>query len=358
MTPETWIELARLSRAGLPESSHRGAWVLKDCAGRTIDGRGDPEQRIWTRSAVKALQALPLVAMGLLEVRGLDDRHLAVICGSHSGESRHRELVREILSAAGFSERDLGCGYHRPFDGAAAREQIREDLPDSPLYHNCSGKHAGMLLLDLAHGGKGVDYLDPDAAGQRLIRGVLKAFSGGEAPEVGIDGCNAPSFRLSLGGLARAFAHLAAGTLPPGLPRPDLDWQRALDRVVAAQLEYSELVGGRRKRLDSALIAAGAGGILAKSGAEGVEALALRAPGLGLAIKVADGGERVVGPLCCALLERWKILGEKDLDSLAYWGDAAQINAAGRVTGALEILPRALPTPGRLPVRPNPPSKS
>jgi len=58
---------------------------------------------------------------------------------------------------------------------------------------------------------------------------------------------------------------------------------------------------------------------------------------------VIDGGDRVVGPLICALLERWQILDEKGLASLAFWGDAAQINAAGRVTGALELLPEALP---------------
>ena len=338
-----WIDLARLTRAGLPESLHRGAWELRDADGERVDGRGDPRQRVWARSAVKAFQALPIVALGLLDRLGLDDEHLAVICGSHSGEERHRRLVAEILTADGLDETALDCGYHRPFDGATAREQIRRELPDSPLYHNCSGKHAGMLLLHRALGGGGADYLDPASPGQSLVTALLAAFAGGEEPDIGVDGCSAPSYRLPLSALALAFARLAAAQPPPELPEPHLPWAAALRRVLDAQIRHPELVGGRRRRLDTELIRVGDGAIISKSGAEGVHLVGFPGSGRGLAIKVIDGGDRIVGPLICALLERWKIMGEKDLASLAFWGDAAQINAAGRVTGALELLPEALP---------------
>jgi len=343
MTMNHWIELARLTRAGLPESLHWGAWELRSASGERVDGRGDAEQRVWARSAVKAFQALPIVALGLLERHGLGDEHLAVICGSHSGEERHRRLVAEILAAAHLDETALDCGYHRPFDGASAREQIRRRLPDSPLYHNCSGKHAGMLLLHRALDGGDADYLDPSSPGQALVTELLTAFADGARPDLGIDGCSAPSYRLPLSALALAFARLAAAEPPPGLPGPDLAWDEAVRRVLAAQFRHPDLVGGSRRRLDTELIRAGGGAIISKSGAEGVHLVGFPGSGRGLAIKVIDGGDRVVGPLICALLERWQILDEKGLASLAFWGDAAQINAAGRVTGALELLPEALP---------------
>ena len=340
---DEWRALALLLRAGLPDSQHWGAWVLVDGAGRVLDGRGDPGQAVWARSAVKAFQALPVAALGLLERHGLGDEHLAIIAGSHSGEPRHRRLVSEILSAGGFGEGDLACGYHRPFDRASAREQIASGWPDSPLYHNCSGKHAGMLLLARALGAPSADYLDPESPGQRLIRETLSAFAGGQAPALGLDGCSAPSFRLPLAALAQAAARLGAGDPPAGLPRPALPWGAALKRLRGALTAHPELVGGSRRRFDTDLMRAGGGSLLAKSGAEGVELVSLRAQGRGLALKIADGADRAVPPLVCALLERWAILDAKALAALAIWRDAAQINAAGMQTGTLAILPEALP---------------
>jgi L-asparaginase II len=338
-----WQDLALLTRGGEPESRHRGAWVLVDAAGQRLDGRGDPALGVWARSAVKPFQALPLVALGLLERYGLGDEHLAIIAGSHSGEPRHRRLVAEILAAGGLDERDLACGYHRPFDRASAREQVATGAPDSPLYHNCSGKHAGMLLLAQALGGERGAYLDPTGPGQRMIAATLAAFAGGQAPAVGIDGCSAPSFHLPLAALAQAAARLAAGDAPPGLPQPALPWSAALERLRGALAAHPELVGGSHRRFDTDLMRAAGGALFAKSGAEGVELVALRTRGWGLAVKIADGAERPVPPLVCALLARWAILDAKALAALANWRDAEQINAAGKRTGALIILPEALP---------------
>jgi len=343
MSGSRWEALAVLSRGELPESQHLGAWVLVDAAGRVLDGRGDAGQPVWARSAVKSFQALPLVALGLLERHGLGDEHLAVIAGSHSGEARHRQLVVEILAAGGLGEGDLGCGYHRPLDGASAREQIRTGAPDSPLYHNCSGKHAGMLLLQAALGGEAARYLDPGAPGQRLIQDTLRAFAGGTAPAIGLDGCSAPSLALPLAALARAAAGLAAGPPPADLPRPALPWAAALERLRGALSAHPELVGGSRRRFDTELMRAAGGTLFAKSGAEGVEIVSLRERGWGLALKIADGAERVVPPLVCALLERWGILDAKALAALASWRDPAQVNAAGRVTGTLSLAAAALP---------------
>ncbi|MBN2170960.1 MAG: asparaginase [Candidatus Krumholzibacteriota bacterium] len=343
MDTNAWQDIARVTRNGSSESRHLGRAVLVDAAGRRRWALGDPEQPVWLRSAIKPFQALPFVALGLLERHGLHDEHLVLLCASHSGEDGQRRLVAEVLAALGLDESALRCGYRRPFDGAAMRRKIREDLPDSPLYHPCSGKHAGMLGLNLALGGGAADYTSAGAPAQRLIARVVGAFAGVTEPEPGLDGCGVPTFRLPLSGLAQAFARLAAGVTPPDLPRPELPWAAALRRVALAMAARPDLLGGSRRRLDSALVRATGGAVIAKDGMEGVECLALRGPGLGLAVKVRDGSPRPLGPFCCAFLSRFGILDDQAAAALAEWREGAQVTSGGQRTGSVEVPDDALP---------------
>ena len=351
MDTNAWQEIARVTRSGSSESRHLGRAALVDPSGRRCWILGDPERPVWLRSAVKPFQALPFVALGLLDRHGLDDGHLVLLCASHSGEDGQRRLVAEILAALGLDEGALRCGYRRPFDGEAMRRKIREGLPDSPLYHPCSGKHAGMLGLNMALGGGAADYDAPDAPAQRLIAGVVGAFAGVPEPEPGLDGCGVPTFRLPLSGLALAFARLAAGALPPGLPRPDLPWAAAMRRTTLAMAARPDLLGGRRRRLDSAILKATRGAVIAKDGMEGVECLALRGPGLGLAVKIRDGSPRPLGPFCCAALSRLGILDDQAAAALAGWREGAQATSGGQRTGSVEVPDAALPPgpPGEAP---------
>ena len=145
-------------------------------------------------------------------------------------------------------------------------------------------------------------------------------------------------------GAAPCFAQAPVSN--PLLPLPALPWADAVDRLRMTLLEYPELIGGRRRRLDTDLIRSGGGSLIAKSGGEGVQAVACIGRGWGLALKVADGGIRPVGPWICATLERLGILDEKALAGLAKWWDAAEISSTVGKTASLEILPGALPPSG------------
>ncbi|HEY6511796.1 MAG TPA: asparaginase, partial [Burkholderiaceae bacterium] len=70
--------LVEATRGGIVESSHRGAFVVVDPQGATVRAVGDIQRPVFARSAVKVLQALPLVASGAADAFGLSDEELAL----------------------------------------------------------------------------------------------------------------------------------------------------------------------------------------------------------------------------------------------------------------------------------------
>ena len=56
--------LVDVSRGALVESRHRGRYVVCDADGRIVARAGDIESPVFPRSAIKFLQALPLVESG------------------------------------------------------------------------------------------------------------------------------------------------------------------------------------------------------------------------------------------------------------------------------------------------------
>src|SRR4029079_9422346 len=120
--------------------------------GRLVGQTGDPQLITYWRSAAKPFQLMPLVADGGVERFGLDQAMLALACGSHNAESVHREVAARWLTAIGVSESDLACGGHPSRWPALADAMIHDDVTPSPIWSNCSGKHASLLALARLHG--------------------------------------------------------------------------------------------------------------------------------------------------------------------------------------------------------------
>ena len=137
--------LVEVFRGTLVESRHAGAIAVADADGGLLFAFGDVERPVFPRSAVKAMQAMPLVESGAADAFGLGDDELAVACASHSGELAHVEAVRSLLAKAGLDESYLACGAHWPISEEASRELIRVGRRPQAIHNNCSGKHAGML---------------------------------------------------------------------------------------------------------------------------------------------------------------------------------------------------------------------
>jgi L-asparaginase II len=291
VTPAIGEPLAYALRSGEVESWHLGHLAVVGPDGRLLVSRGDPEAVVYVRSAAKPIQALPLWLTGAAEAFGLPPTSLAVAMASHSGEEVHTGAVQALLDAAGVDAALLGCGTHEPYHAATNEALRRAGTPPGTLHCNCSGKHAGFLAVARHMGWDLASYRDADHPLQRLIRSLLAELAG--VPEAsiahGVDGCGAPVWRLPLVGLARAFAGLGS---PDGL-RPELAAAaRAATRIAAA---HPRLVAGE-DRLDTDLVAAGAGALIAKIGGEAVHAGAWLEKGGAWAMKIGDGNRRAIGP--------------------------------------------------------------
>ena len=142
--------LVEVLRGDTVESAHRGAIAVVDADGAVRVAHGDIERPVFPRSAVKVLQALPLVESGAADQLGLVDEELAITCASHNGEGLHTQVALRMLEKAGLDSAALECGVHWPKLDEVARSLAVQGREPTELHNNCSGKHAGFLCLACA----------------------------------------------------------------------------------------------------------------------------------------------------------------------------------------------------------------
>ncbi len=322
------VPLAAVTRGGIVESVHRGSIAVCDQQGRLLFSAGDPASITFTRSALKPLQALPFVAAGGVERFGYSPAQVALMCGSHAGETRHVEAAADMLAKAGNTADELQCGTHVPyrFD---ARGELPPPPPYSPLANNCSGKHSGMLAYCSMCGYDKRDYLALDHPLQQAIRQAVSRFSGVRDNNlvVGIDGCSAPNYAMPLASLAGAFARLGAATV-------DATYGHAPRQLADAMTIHPEMVSGAHAA-DLALAQAGRGDWISKIGAEGVRALSIRSRGWGIAIKIADGSSRSLHAVTIAALEQLGLLDTGARQALSGLATPQLRNLRGLHTGEI-----------------------
>ena len=206
----TAAKLIELWRGGIRESTHLGHVVIADRNG-IVEAWGDPGAVIFPRSSCKMIQALPLVESGAADAAGLGPQHLALACASHNGGRIHTSRVETWLTGLGLAESDLRCGAHMPKDPAESRRLICSDTAPCQIHNNCSGKHAGFLTLN-RHLGGDAEYVAIDHPVQQAVRNAFEEVTEQISPGWGIDGCSAPNFACTVGGLARAMAGLISAS--------------------------------------------------------------------------------------------------------------------------------------------------
>ena len=302
-------------RNGLPECWHFGAAAVVTPEGRLVARLGDPRIETYVRSAAKPFQALPLVLAGGIERFGLSDADLALVCASHGGTPGHARRAADLLARGGFGVDDLLCGPHPPLDRESARRLQAEGIEPTPLHNNCSGKHAGMLLACRLLGLPSAGYIDPGHPLQVRILEHVSRFCGLPPEEIGIgiDGCSAPAYHLPIEAAARAYAALAH---PRGAGLPD-DVTAASERILVAMGREPAMVAGPG-RFTTRLIQATGGRVVGKEGAEGFYGIAVRGPAaLGIAVKIADGGERCRDGVILDVLRQLGSLAGAEFQELA-----------------------------------------
>lgn len=318
--------LAVATRGEAIESVHYGSVAVVDRSGRLLHAAGDPDFLTMTRSALKPFQAMPFVAAGGIQRFRFSPAQVALLCASHSGEPRHVDAVAGMLASSGSTAGELQCGTHAPgyYD---VRGEVPPPPPYSPLAHNCSGKHSGMLGYCVACGLPKDSYLAFDHPLQQAIRRAVAHFTGTAESDLvaGIDGCSAPNYAVPLARLAMAYARLAG-------ERDDREFGEAPRILADAMTAHPEMVSGEGRN-DLAYMRAGRGDWVTKIGAEGVQAIGIRSAGIGIAVKVVDGAKRGLHPATVAVLDQLGLLDADQRAELAPWREPTVRNYRGIATG-------------------------
>jgi L-asparaginase II len=259
--------VVEVMRGGLVEARHR-VHAVAVRGGEVVVAAGDPMLVTHLRSCAKPLQAAPVVRAR----PDLDEAEIAIACASHLARPEQLDAVRSLLAKAGADEDDLECG------------------PDpTRLEHNCSGKHAGFIALCRAEGWPVEGYRLPEHPCQRALLDEISvaAMVDPDGVPTAVDGCGVVTFALPLARIALAFARLATA--------------ESATRIVSAMRAHPQLIRGPGAA-DTELMLFHPGWI-AKGGAEGL--LCAASPdGLGIALKVEDGGGRAMRTGLAAFLRR------------------------------------------------------
>jgi len=291
--------LVEVLRGGVVESAHRGAVSVFDADGRPVWEIGNTAHPVFPRSAVKAIQALPLVESGAADAFGFGNRELALACSSHSGEAEHAGLAAAMLGKAGLDKAALECGTHWPMDHNATVALARAGGAPNALHNNCSGKHAGFLCTCIHSGIAHAGYVKAGHALQDMVRDAMQSVTGAAhgVDHCGTDGCSIPTYAVPLRSFALGFARMATGRdFSPGRAK-------AAKRLLSACMAEPFLVAGTG-RADVALMQSAPGRIFVKTGAEGVYCAALPELGFGIALKADDGAGRAAEVMISTVLAK------------------------------------------------------
>lgn len=329
--------LVEVTRGQLVESRHRGSVSVVDAEGATVLSIGDVDRRVFPRSAVKALQALPLLESGAADKYGLTDEEIALACASHSGEPDHVRVAQSMLTKAGQDSGCLECGTHWPMGEAANRALAAEGGQPSALHNNCSGKHAGFICLACGTGEDPRGYVSADHPVQRMVREAMEDVTGAchTADKSGIDGCSIPTYAIPLPSLAFGFAKFGTGV---GFSAAG---KAAAERIRKAVAAHPFMVAGTG-RFDTKLMDILKERAFVKVGAEGVYCATFPELGYGVALKADDGHVRAAEAMMAGLVLRFLPLNEQERSAVEALAQPVFKNWNGIEVGRIRLDPALL----------------
>ena len=322
------VPLIELSRGGTLECLHFGAIAVVNRHGTVVAQAGDPHWRTFSRSTLKALQALPFMESGGPARFGFDSRQIAMLCASHGGEEIHVAQTQTMLDKAGIGESRLRCGCHVP----SVFELLGRKPPDNAVFdqrhNNCSGKHAGFLAYCVQHGLDLETYVDPNHPLQQAIRrDVARATGMDDATmALGIDGCSAPNYALPLSHLAQGYARLASGLR-------DAEFGASFAQLADAMTAHPDLVSGTGRN-DLAFMQAGRGDWVCKIGADGVQVVGSRSRDEAFAIKIIDANKVALHATTVEVLHQMGWLDDQQRTELEPWRARDIVSVRGQTVGA------------------------
>jgi L-asparaginase len=302
-----------LLREGILESVHRCEAVVSDHRGRVLSRNVGEDRATFMRSSMKPFQAFAVLNTGVAQAFDLGEADLALLCSSHAGEMIHARRVFGMLWRMGLDPTALSC----PIPTGK----------DSPLQHNCSGKHSGMLAACLQQGWPTLDYADRRHPVQQLIANTVAELLSMPVDELILakDDCGVPTFQLQLQQMAWLYAQLSEGNRP------------TLEILARAMVHEPKMVAGEG-RFDTLLMEMSDGAVVSKAGAEGVQCIGRMGEGMGLAVKVLDGASRAKNPVVIHLLRQLGWIEPDVADTLNDRFGLLNPQQRLEVVGELELL--------------------
>ena len=297
--------LVEVVRNEMVESVHDGHLLILDSSGKDLLKIGDIDQLIYPRSAVKSLQASAMLRAGLK----VNSAQLALACASHAGSRAHLDVALSTLRSVGLDQSALRNTPDKPLD--PVERAAWGDKAPSSLAANCSGKHSAMLATCAVNGWDLETYKNPEHPLQRAIAAEFEKLSGEKITKVGVDGCGAALFAISLRALATAVRNLTLSN-------------EAIHQEVVNACRNNPIMVSGVGRLPTLLMQK-VPGLFVKDGAEGV--MVMSTPkGEVIVWKMSDGSQRGNAPLSAATLSQLGIT--VDLERENVMGD-------GRVVGEI-----------------------
>ncbi|KKI89644.1 asparaginase [Bacillus sp. SA1-12] len=285
-------------RNGLLENIHPGHICGVTSMGQIKYKVGDTEHLTFLRSALKPIQAIPAIAHQIQESFKLTNRETSLIAASHRGENFHIVELEKLLDKIGVAEEELLCHPTYPLNPEAKEELLKKNQPKRKLYHNCSGKHLGMIALAKVLGVSTKGYFELDHPVQQEILKALSSISGCRMEQIstGVDGCGVPVHALPLKFIANAYLRFANPELIE-----DRSIQQAVIKITSMMNENPDIISGTNTICTSLLMD---DNIVAKGGAQGVYCFGLKEEKLGFSLKVMDGTEEQWPLIVASILEQ------------------------------------------------------
>ncbi|MAS57976.1 MAG: hypothetical protein CMA37_05150 [Euryarchaeota archaeon] len=263
-----WEPLVDFRRLDVSENTIHGAisWVHGDEVIHSFGGN----VLVYGRSMMKPL-LMKIFTDVLDDV--LTDEQKAIACSSHNGDTEHVATAQSILTESEWGL--MQCPLDVPL--VQFGRQVRRPRR---WFHTCSGEHAALLRALRLKGINRAGYTLPTSSWFQDFIDLLNSMLHPDWKPLRIakDGCGLPTVSNTVDELATLFSALVR--------TKDDDW------IWDAMCKHPDLIGGFN-RLDSTIIKAGEGRVLAKEGADGLLGIAIEhddwPKGLGIVIKIAHG---------------------------------------------------------------------
>jgi L-asparaginase II len=320
--------LVQSSRNMIIENLYRGSVVVIGAEGRIKAFCGDSHQITYMRSAAKPLMATVLVESGAAQALSLSEAELAITCGSHIGAPEHAEIVTGILNKLGLKKDDLILAPDLSLDTKLREKRLADHVQPRKIFHNCSGKHAGMLALCRYSGFDIADYQAKEHPVQKMLLYAVADFCGLYSADImlGVVGCGVPVYGLPLYNMALGYYNLCNNEQLAGARG------KAARTVLAAMSAHPSMVAGEG-HFCTDLIRNTKGRIIGKLGADGVYCAAEREGSWAMAIKIEDGNVAVIPAVVIRAFRQMNILSEEEHQSLRHFAVRDILNCRGEKVG-------------------------